>query len=167
MLHFNFSFSPFLQSESRTMDEINEEQPLIRRERPISDIDLNNRDPKEIHNDVVKVNFEDVIAEPDGIHSLALVWKFSYEAFTKSKKYIYCSLTAILGVPLSLIWGLLFASLSFLNFWVVMPCIKCVQFQFYCLIRPLLLALKVVIIPIFVAMGKVASQLKNVLPKRA
>ncbi|TMS19311.1 Caveolin-3 [Larimichthys crocea] len=68
--------------------------------------DLDNRDPKEIHEEGVRVEFADVIAEPDGLHSLDFMWKVSYHTFTQTRRWIYRFFTLILGFPLSLIWGL-------------------------------------------------------------
>merc|ERR1712012_580155 len=46
----------------------------------MADIDLVNRDPNSI-NDHLKVTFEDLLAEPEGAHSMDCVWKFAYNAF--------------------------------------------------------------------------------------
>ncbi|KAL4226699.1 Caveolin-3 [Mactra antiquata] len=44
------------------------------------EIDLVNRDPNNI-NDHLKVRFEDVLAEPEGIRSIDCIWKLSYYGF--------------------------------------------------------------------------------------
>uniref|UniRef100_A0A665TQ87 Caveolin n=1 Tax=Echeneis naucrates TaxID=173247 RepID=A0A665TQ87_ECHNA len=77
-----------------------------------------------------EADFEDVI----GACSLDGVWKASYTAFTVPKYCCYrrC-VTAILGIPLSLLWGFLFACLSFCHIWAVVPCIKSSLIEFQCL----------------------------------
>merc|ERR1712213_269006 len=50
----------------------------------MADIDMNNRDPNNI-NDYLRVTFEDVLAEPEGIHSMNCVWSNSYTCFNCCK----------------------------------------------------------------------------------
>lgn len=79
------------------------------------------------------MDFEDVIAEPEGTHSLDGVWKASYTAFTISKHWCYWLLSAILGVPLALLWGVRFAMLSFCHVWLVRPCLRSCLMEWQCL----------------------------------
>ncbi|KAG7493244.1 caveolin-3-like [Solea senegalensis] len=131
------------------------------------EIDLINRDPKQINEDVVKVNFEDVIAEPAGTHSVDGVWKASYTTFTVSKYCCYRCLTAVLGIPLSFLWGFLFACISFCHIWAVVPCIKSCVIESQCLSRVYSLVLHTFIDPLFEAMGKMYSSVRVVLRKEA
>ncbi|XP_075893018.1 caveolin-3-like [Nelusetta ayraudi] len=124
------------------MTENSEDEPLLGTNSNPGGIDLENRDPKLINEDVAKVDFADVIAEPGGIHSVDRVWIISNCTYTKSKWFLYRTLTALFGIPLSLIWGLVFAFLSFCNIWVVVPCIKCIKVEFECLIRPFIKCIK-------------------------
>ncbi|XP_078399054.1 caveolin-2-like [Cetorhinus maximus] len=84
---------------------------------------LEDRDPKGI-NAHLKVNFEDVIAEPDSVHSFDKIWIWSDALFEVSKLWCYRIISVIFAVPVSLISGVLFAFLSCLHIWCVMPCIK-------------------------------------------
>uniref|UniRef100_A0A673AI01 Caveolin n=1 Tax=Sphaeramia orbicularis TaxID=375764 RepID=A0A673AI01_9TELE len=129
------------------------------------EIDLTNRDPKEINQDVVKVDFEDVIAEPDGTHSLDGVWKASYTTFTVSKYWCYRILTAILGIPFSLLWGFVFACLSFCHIWAVVPCIKSSLIELQCLSQLYSLVIHTFFDPLFVALGKIFSSITVALRK--
>ncbi|KFQ25980.1 PREDICTED: caveolin-3 [Merops nubicus] len=79
------------------------EERIIIKDQHTKEIDLVNRDPKHINEDVVKVEFEDVIAEPVGTYSFDGVWKTSYTTFTVSKYWCYRLLSALLGVPLAVI----------------------------------------------------------------
>uniref|UniRef100_A0A3Q3X4L4 Caveolin n=1 Tax=Mola mola TaxID=94237 RepID=A0A3Q3X4L4_MOLML len=153
--------------QTTTMAEPGETEPLIQRDRHAGEIDLDNRDPKQINEDVAKVDFEDVIAEPDGIRSVDKVWKASHKTYTVSNYCCYRSLSAIFGVPLSLVWGLLFACLSFWHIWAIVPCIKSCQIEFRCLCQPYLLLIKTVINPIFKATGKICRGVRGVFRKEA
>lgn len=86
----------------------------------------------------LQTDFKDVIAEPDGVHSVDAVWLISYKTYTESKAFLYRGLSSIFSIPLSLIWGLIFALLSFLNIWVIVPFIKFCLFIFYCAMHPVL-----------------------------
>ncbi|CAL1609415.1 unnamed protein product [Knipowitschia caucasica] len=94
--------------------EISDTKPLI-----------NSRDPRGI-NDALKVNFEDVIAEPAAVRSGDRVWLWSHALFEVSRVWIYRAASVLLAVPLSIITGLMFALLSCLHIWMVGPCLQCV-----------------------------------------
>ncbi|XP_073429440.1 caveolin-2 [Dendrobates tinctorius] len=81
------------------------------------------RDPHDL-NGHLKLSFEDVIAEPDSTHSFDKVWICSTALFEISKYLIYKLLTVLLAIPLAFILGLLFAILSCLHIWVVMPFVR-------------------------------------------
>ncbi|XP_041801464.1 caveolin-3-like [Chelmon rostratus] len=140
-------------------------EPTIRRDSHTREIDLTNRDPKQINEDVLKVHFEDVIAEPAATHSLDGVWKASYTTFTVSKNWCYLGLTAIFGIPLSLLWGLLFACLSFWHIWAVVPATRSCLIEFQCLRQPYLLVIRAFVHPLFEAVGKMYSGVRVVLRK--
>jgi len=82
-----------------------------------------------------QVDFEDVIAEPVGTYSFDGVWKGSYTTFTVSKYWCYRLLSAVLGIPLAVVWGFLFALISFCHIWAVVPCIKSYLIEIQCVRR--------------------------------
>ncbi|XP_023560817.1 caveolin-2, partial [Octodon degus] len=71
-----------------------------------------------------QLGFEDVIAEPRTAHSFDKVWICSHALFEVSKYVIYKLLTLLLAVPLAFVAGLLFATLSCLHIWILMPFVK-------------------------------------------
>ncbi|KAF7664662.1 hypothetical protein LDENG_00170130 [Lucifuga dentata] len=147
------------------MDDINYSHKQLWEDSHIKEINLTNRDPKHISDDVIKVDFEDVIAEPDSTHSLDGVWKTSYSTFTGSKTCCYCILTTILGIPMSLVWGLVFACQSFCHIWVVVPYMKSCAIMCHNLSCFYLLVVHTFFDPLFEALGKVYSSVKVVLHK--
>ncbi|XP_027016062.1 caveolin-1 isoform X1 [Tachysurus fulvidraco] len=118
------------------------------------EIDLVNRDPKHLNDHVVKVDFEDVIAEPAGTYSFDGVWKASFTTFTVSKYWFYRLLTALVGIPLALIWGIFFAILSFLHIWAVVPCVKSYMIEIHCISQVYSICVHTFCDPLFEAMGK-------------
>jgi len=87
------------------------------------DVEYQNRDTNNLHPDI-RVNFSDVIAEPDGAHSFATIWGTSFKSYSVVKYWTYRILTAVLAVPISVLWGIYFALLAFCSIWCIVPCIK-------------------------------------------
>jgi len=85
--------------------------------------DMEQRDPMNI-NEHVKVNFEEVLAEPEGARSCDCVWRGASKCFTCTLDCCYKLLTAVLGFPLAFCWGCEFACLAFCHIWYCTPCIK-------------------------------------------
>ncbi|GIX73738.1 caveolin-1 [Caerostris extrusa] len=70
------------------------------------------------------VEFDDVIAEPEGTYSVDCVWKSSNRLFTCSKNCCYKTLTLICGLPIAFISGCSFACLSFQHIWCISPALR-------------------------------------------
>ncbi|NXX87115.1 CAV3 protein, partial [Urocolius indicus] len=141
------------------------EERIIIKDQHTKEIDLVNRDPKHINEDVVKVDFEDVIAEPVGTYSFDGVWKASYTTFTVSKYWCYRLLSAILGIPLAVVWGFLFALISFCHIWAVVPCIKSYLIEIQCVSRIYSLCIHTFCDPLFEALSKICSNIRVALRK--
>ncbi|OCT85756.1 caveolin-3 [Xenopus laevis] len=129
------------------------------------EIDLVDRDPKRINDSVIKVDFEDVIAEPQGTHSFDGVWKASYTTYTVTKFWCYRILSAVIGIPLSIIWGFIFALISFCYIWAAVPCVKSYQIETQCLGRTFSLCIHTFCDPLFEALGKIFGSIKVTLQK--
>ncbi|XP_054407835.1 caveolin-3 isoform X2 [Pongo abelii] len=112
-----------------------------------------------------QVDFEDVIAEPVGTYSFDGVWKVSYTTFTVSKYWCYRLLSTLLGIPLALFWGFLFACISFCHIWAVVPCIKSYLIEIQCISHIYSLCIRTFCNPLFAALGQVCSSIKVVLRK--
>ncbi|KAM5147856.1 caveolin-3 [Mantella aurantiaca] len=130
------------------------------------EIDLVDRDPKRINQDVVKVDFEDVIAEPPGVHSFDGVWKASYATFTLTKYWCYRLLSGLVGIPLSVIWGILFALISFCHIWTAVPCVKSYLIEIQCVGRTFSLCVRTFCDPLFEAFGRIFSAIGVTLQKQ-
>ncbi|XP_062990108.1 caveolin-1 isoform X1 [Elgaria multicarinata webbii] len=129
------------------------------------EIDLVNRDPKHLNDDVVKIDFEDVIAEPEGTHSFDGVWKASFTTFTVTKYWFYRLLSAIFGIPMALIWGIYFAILSFLHIWAVVPCIRSYLIEIQCIGRVYSICIHTFCDPFYEAVGKMFSSIRATVQK--
>ncbi|KAG9272137.1 caveolin-2 [Astyanax mexicanus] len=78
------------------------------------------RDPRDI-NAHLKVEFEDIIAEPSSTHSFDSVWIWSHAVFELLKYIFYRLLTTLLAIPMAFVAGIVFGLLSCVHIWVVMP----------------------------------------------
>ncbi|PWA30384.1 hypothetical protein CCH79_00017670 [Gambusia affinis] len=106
------------------------------------------------------VDFEDIIAEPAGTYSFDGVWKASFTTFTVTKYWCYRLLTALVGIPLALIWGIFFAILSFVHIWAVVPCVKSYLIETHCISRVYSIFVHTFCDPLFEAMGKCFSNIR-------
>lgn len=107
-----------------------------------------------------QVDFEDVIAEPAGTYSFDGVWKASFTTFTVTKYWCYRLLTALVGIPLALIWGIFFAILSFIHIWAVVPCIKSYLIEIHCISRVYSICVHTFCDPMFEAAGKCLGSIR-------
>ncbi|XP_039251173.2 caveolin-3-like [Styela clava] len=122
-------------------------------------LDMENRDPEDV-NGHVKVLFEDVIAEPDGSHSIDGVWSCSYKTFWAMKNCCYIFLSVLCGGPCACMWGLVFACQSFYNIWCIRPCCKSYQLNFECCANCWRTCISCYLNPIYDAVSRVFSNIK-------
>lgn len=114
---------------------------------------------------LLQIDFEDVIAEPEGTHSFDGIWKASFTTFTVTKYWFYRLLSAIFGIPMALIWGIYFAILSFLHIWAVVPCIRSYLIEIQCISRVYSICIHTFCDPLFEAIGKVFSSIRATVRK--
>ncbi|XP_076469379.1 caveolin-1-like [Babylonia areolata] len=98
----------------------------------MADLDLVNRDPNNI-NDHLKVAFEDVLAEPEGVRSMDCVWTNSYKCFNCCKDICYMISTLFCGICIAMEWGCEFADIAFVHIWYVTPCFKVMELNCGCI----------------------------------
>ncbi|XP_035280551.1 caveolin-2 isoform X2 [Anguilla rostrata] len=73
---------------------------------------------------VEQVGFDDVIGEPSSTHSFDKVWIGSHAVFELVKYAFYRLLTTLLAIPMSFVAGILFAILSCIHIWIVIPAVQ-------------------------------------------
>jgi hypothetical protein len=87
------------------------------------EIDLTNRDPNQL-NAHIQVSFDDVLAEPEGAHSMDCVWTNSYKCFTCGLGCCYKFITFFTGICIALAWGCLFALITYFQVWIWIPAMR-------------------------------------------
>lgn len=93
-------------------------------------LNLLDRDEKRV-NDQVCLQFEDVLAEPDGVHSFEGVWRTSYATFVGSRVWLYRLLAAVVALPCAILWGATFALLSLAHVWAITPLLRVLDLLFF------------------------------------
>ena len=71
-----------------------------------------------------QVQFEDVLAEPEGIRSIPCIWTNSYRCFELGKNLCYKFLTTMCGLCIALGLGCDFAMVAFDHIWIWTPCMR-------------------------------------------
>uniref|UniRef100_A0A3P8TDX6 Caveolin n=1 Tax=Amphiprion percula TaxID=161767 RepID=A0A3P8TDX6_AMPPE len=125
---------------------------------------IHDRDPKRISNSL-KVMFEDVIAEPPSVRSFDKVWLWSHALFEVSRLWCYRFISLLLAVPVSLAAGILFAVLSCLHIWLIMPCVQLLLINMHWVQTVWANTLNILISPLFTSMGKCCGQINILLAK--
>merc|ERR1711872_823830 len=97
----------------------------------MAELDMVNRDPNNI-NDHLKVTFEDILAEPEGAHSMDCVWSCSYKCFNCCKDLAYMILTLFYGICIAMEWGCEFGQIAFIHIWYITPCFKVCEINCGC-----------------------------------
>ena len=86
----------------------------------MGELDLINRDPNSMNN-YIQVEFEDVLAEPEGAHSADCVWTNSKKCFDCGFKFYYKLMTYCCGICIALQWGCTFGQIAFMAVWIYTP----------------------------------------------
>jgi hypothetical protein len=89
-------------------------------------LNMNDRDERGL-NETVKLNFEDIIAEPDPAHSFDCAWRLTFRTFNGVRCIVYKLLALIVAVPCAIIWGIVFALLTLINVWAATPLARAIQ----------------------------------------
>ncbi|XP_061178773.1 caveolin-3-like [Saccostrea echinata] len=98
-------------------------KPVMQAAPQSAKIDAEDRDPTRM-NDIVKVEFEDIFAEPVGSYSFDAIWRLSFRVFTTTKFWCYRIMSVVCALPLSVCWGISFACLTFEHIWCSVPTMK-------------------------------------------
>merc|ERR1712029_251442 len=92
-------------------------------------LDMAARD-KEGINIEIDLDFSDVLAEPASAHGFDPLWRLSFILFSQTKLWLYRIFSAVLILPLSIVWAVIFALFTILYVWVLRPVIKLIEVMF-------------------------------------
>lgn len=111
------------------------------------------RDPKNLHSEVL-INFEDIIAEPDGYHSSKYVWHMAMEIYGWGKTHAYELFSFLFGIPMAFLWGCLYAVVACLHVWIYAPLSRSQNIKAGCWRSCWGLCIATCFDPVFESMGK-------------
>jgi len=94
-----------------------------------SGLDMAARDKDGI-NVEIDLDFSDVLAEPSSAHGFDPLWRLSFILFSQTKLWLYRIFSAILILPLSIVWAAIFAVFTILYVWIFRPVIKIFEVVF-------------------------------------
>ncbi|XP_028669250.1 caveolin-2 [Erpetoichthys calabaricus] len=123
------------------------------------------RDPHGI-NQHLKVDFNDVLAEPSSFHSFDKVWTWSDILFEASKLWCYRIISLLCAVPVSIITGFLFAILGCLHIWCVIPCVKLCTISMPPIRTLWNSILEIIVVPVCVSIGRCCSSIYMTVSKQ-
>ncbi|XP_067136903.1 caveolin-3-like [Centruroides vittatus] len=72
----------------------------------------------------LQVEFEDIIAEPEGTHSPECVWKNAQKVYSGTKNSCYSCLSVCCALPISFFVAISFACVTFQHVWCLGPAVK-------------------------------------------
>merc|ERR1712026_1500 len=117
-----------------------------------SGLDMAARDKDGI-NVEIDLDFSDVLAEPASAHGFDPLWRLSFILFSQTKLWLYRLVSAVLVLPLSLLWAVIFALFTILYVWVVRPVIKLLEVMFAVVKRVWVAALAATVEPLCASLG--------------
>uniref|UniRef100_A0A671Q965 Caveolin n=1 Tax=Sinocyclocheilus anshuiensis TaxID=1608454 RepID=A0A671Q965_9TELE len=111
------------------------------------------------------VTFEDVLAEPASVRSFDKVWLWSHALFEVSRLWFYRIVSLLLAVPVALTAGLLFAVLSCLHIWLIVPSVQLLVINLHWIKVVWHNVLNIAIFPFFRSFGKCCGFIRISLEK--
>ncbi|XP_018006636.1 caveolin-3 isoform X3 [Hyalella azteca] len=126
-----------------------------------SDAEYNNmdRDPNNL-NHHLQVMWDDVVGEPEGLHSMDSCWNCSRKTYDVSRTCCYGLLVILFGPLIALINGCNFACLSFGQVWCVGPCYRLFKINMATVRRFWETCLMATWSPLIMVMGLIFSNIK-------
>merc|ERR1712029_1164147 len=91
-----------------------------------SGLDMTARDKDGI-NVEIDLDFADVLAEPSSAHGFDPMWRLSFILFSNTKLWLYRLVSAVLVLPLSILWAVIFAIFTIFYVWLARPLIKILE----------------------------------------
>jgi len=121
------------------------------------DLDLANRDANNV-NFEIDLDFDDVLAEPMAAQGFEWVWKLTFVIFSQTKSWLYKIFAAVIAIPASLMWALVFALVTVLYVWVISPALRLLDLILAISRRVVVSVLSVTVQPMSLALSHLFSK---------
>lgn len=153
------------KKDEKKKKEKKEKKPKVKKEPgpPILDtmaagLDLNARDSNSI-NCEINLDFDDVLAEPLAAHGFDPVWQLAFILFTNTKVWIYKIVSAIIAIPLSILWGIIFSIITILYVWLIRPLLRIIELFLAIFKKFLVTLMGATVAPVCEALGGIFSKI--------
>jgi len=117
-----------------------------------SGLDMTSRDKSGI-NIEIDLDFSDVLAEPSSAHGFDPLWRLSFILFSRTKLWLYRLVSAVLVLPASILWAVIFALFTIFYVWLIRPTIKILEVVFAVVKKVWICVLSSTVEPLFTALG--------------
>lgn len=125
------------------------------------DLDLGNRDSNNV-NVEIDLDFDDVLAEPRAAQGFDWVWRLAFVVFSQTKCWIYKILAAVVAVPASIMWAVVFAAITVIYIWIISPALRLFDLTLAILRKVVVGTLSVTVAPLSAALFGGCSKIKMV-----
>lgn len=116
-------------------------------------IDFVRRDEQQLQT-VIDLGFGDIFGEPDSVHSFNGVWRATHSIFTAVRNFFYKLFTVLICVPAAIVFGVLFALVSALSVFVVLPAARLLAVPANWFVKLWAFVLRGLLEPVFAAVGQ-------------
>jgi len=153
------------KKDEKKKKEKKEKKPKVKKEPGPSCIDtmsagldLNTRDSNSISTEI-DLDFDDVLAEPLAAHGFDPVWRLAFILFTNTKVWIYKIVSAIIAIPLAILWGVIFSIITILYVWLIRPLLRIIELFLAIFKKFLVTLMGATVAPVCEALGGVFSKI--------
>jgi len=122
-------------------------------------INLVQRDDHQLQTGI-DFGFEDIYGEPDSAHSIDAIWRINYAIFTAVRCFFYKVFSLIVALPLAVVFGILFALVSALSVYVVVPLGRLLSIPAWWIFKVWTFVVGAVFDPVFTSIGRICSNVR-------
>jgi len=122
-------------------------------------INLVQRDDHQLQTGI-DLGFEDIYGEPDSAHSLDAIWRINHAIFTNVRCFFYKVFSLIICLPLAVVFGILFALVSALSVYVIVPLGRLLSIPAWWIFKAWTFVIGAVFDPIFTSISRICSNVR-------
>jgi len=121
------------------------------------DLDLGNRDSNNV-NVEIDLDFDDVLAEPSAAQGFDWVWRLAFVVFSQTKSWFYKIMAAVVAVPISIMWAVVFAAITVIYIWIISPALRLLDLKLAIVRRVVVGVMSVTVQPLAASLSPIFSQ---------
>lgn len=134
--------------------------PLVAAQNFTVGLNVVDRDDKRI-NSHVNLHFDDILAETDTSQGFEFIWRLTFLIFTTVRLWIYRIVSAILALPLALLWAVVFSVINVSVVWILTPFFKVYDVLLFHVHRVYAGLIRTFLDPLFISFGLLLSNIRS------